>query len=201
MNITVDFINEVNDAINLAKSNTASQLANEAKKLVYDIELTKKALSEDDKMVNDVIYEGILGKITKHVGYTLKTAFGLDEYNDLDEELEAKLDKIIESLENLDLASRLEKIASKFGKAEKDYINSLVQDLYEVSIYNTVSLFDWAFSMLQSAIDMQNMSENDGKCKVGEMKKALQTFRKNADILVEKAKIYDNRVAKIQAIS
>lgn len=31
MNINVDFINEVNDAINLAKSNTASQLANEVK--------------------------------------------------------------------------------------------------------------------------------------------------------------------------
>ena len=195
MSLNVDFIQKANEAVAKAKGFKMSELADQILNLTQNIKLTKKPIDADEQEIDDMYYKdtfGPFGGVAKTIGYAAKTAMGLDEYNEIDENILKKLSGMENKFHENYLPDLLLEIGKDYGEQENNAINSAISPLAQIELDTALIKFYWTLSQLQIAVSAQNLEASmGGKSKVGEMKEALRQLQAAAQNLKSVAGEYD----------
>ena len=195
MSLNVDFIQKANEAVAKAKSFKMSELAGQMLNLTQSIKLTKKPIDKDEQEIDDMYYKdtfGPFGGVAKTIGYAAKTAMGLDEYNEIDENILKKLSGMENKFHENYLPDLLLEIGKDYGEQENNAINSAISPLAQIELDTALIKFYWTLTQLQIAVSVQNLEASmGGKSKVGEMKEALRQLQDMAQNLATIAAEYD----------
>lgn len=195
MSLNVDFIQKANEAVAKAKGFKMSELADQILNLTQNIKLTKKPIDADGREIDDMYYKdtfGPFGGVAKTIGYAAKTAMGLDEYNEIDENILKKLSGMENKFHENYLPDLLLEIGKDYGEQENNAINSAISPLAQIELDTALIKFYWTLSQLQIAVSAQNLEASmGGKSKVGEMKEALRQLQAAAQNLKSVAGEYD----------
>ena len=195
MSLNVDFIQKANEAVAKAKSFKMSELAGQMLNLTQSIKLTKKPIDADEREIDDMYYKdtfGPFGGVAKTIGYAAKTTMGLDEYNEIDENILKKLSRMESKFHENYLPELLLEIGKDYGEQENDAINLAINPLAQIGLDTALIKFYWTLTQLQTAISVQNLEASmGGKSKVGEMKEALRQLQAMARNLKSVAGEYD----------
>ena len=202
MSLNVDFIQKANEAVVKAKSFKMSELAGQMLNLTQSIKLTKKPIDADEQEIDDMYYKdtfGPFGSVAKTSGYAAKTAMGLDEYNEIDENILKKLSKIESKFHENYLPELLLEIGKDYGVQENDAINLAINPLVQIGIDTALIKFYWTLTQLQIAISVQNLQAGmNGSSKVSEMKETLRQLQATAQNLTTIATEYDWEVGRVE---
>ena len=195
MSLNVDFIQKANEAVAKAKGFKMSELTDQILNLTQSIKLTKKPIDADEREIDDMYYKdtfGPFGGVVKTIGYAAKTAMGLDEYNEIDENILKKLSKIESKFHENYLPELLLEIGKDYGEQENEAIKSAINPLAQIGPDTALIKFYWTLTQLQMAISVKNLEASmGGKSKVGEMKEALRQLQAMARNLKSVAGEYD----------
>ena len=195
MSLNVDFIQKANEAVAKAKGFKMSELADQILNLTQNIKLTKKPIDADGREIDDMYYKdtfGPFGGVAKTIGYAAKTAMGLDEYNEIDENILKKLSGMENKFHENYLPDLLLEIGKDYGEQENNAINSAISPLAQIELDTALIKFYWTLTQLQIAVSVQNLEASmGGKSKVGEMKEALRQLQDMAQNLATIAAEYD----------
>ena len=200
MSLNVDFIQKANEAVVKAKSFKMSELAGQMLNLTQSIKLTKKPIDADEREIDDMYYKDTFGPfVVKTIGYAAKTAMGLDEYNEIDENILKKLSKIESKFHENYLPELLLEIGKDYGVQENDAINLAINPLVQIGIDTALIKFYWTLTQLQIAISVQNLQAGmNGSSKVSEMKETLRQLQATAQNLTTIATEYDWEVGRVE---
>ena len=201
MSLNVDFIQKANEAVAKAKSFKMSELASQMLNLTQSIKLTKKPIDKDEQEIDDMYYKdtfGPFGGVAKTIGYAAKTAMGLDEYNEIDENILKKLSKIESKFHENYLPELLLEIGKDYGEQENNAINLAINPLAQIGLDTALVKFYWTLTQLQIAISVQNLQAGmNGSSKVSEMKEALRQLQATAQNLTTIATEYDWEASEV----
>ena len=202
MSLNVDFIQKANEAVAKAKSFKMSELAGQMLNLTQSIKLTKKPIDEDEQEIDDMYYKdtfGPFGGVAKTIGYAAKTAMGLDEYNEIDENIIKKLSKIESKFHENYLPELLLKIGKNYGEQENEAIKSAINPLAQIGLDTALIKFYWMLTQLQLSVGIQNLQAGmNGSSKVSKMKDALRQLQATAQNLTTIATEYDWEVGGVE---
>lgn len=201
MSLNVDFIQKANEAVDKAKSFKMSELAGQMLNLTQSIKLTKKPIDKDEQEIDDMYYKdtfGPFGGVVKTIGYAAKTAMGLDEYNEIDENILKKLSKIESKFHENYLPELLLEIGKDYGEQENDTINLAINPLAQIGLDTALIKFYWTLTQLQIAISVQNLQAGmNGSSKVSDMKETLRQLQATAQNLTTIAAEYDWEASEV----
>ena len=201
MSLNVDFIQKANEAVAKAKSFKMSELASQMLNLTQSIKLTKKPIDKDEQEIDDMYYKdtfGPFGGVAKTIGYAAKTAMGLDEYNEIDENTLKKLSKMESKFHENYLPELLLEIGKDYGEQENNAINLAINPLAQIGLDTALVKFYWTLTQLQIAISVQNLQAGmNGSSKVSEMKEALRQLQATAQNLTTIATEYDWEASEV----
>lgn len=201
MSLNVDFIQKANEAVAKAKGFKMSELAGQILNLTQSIKLTKKPIDADEREIDDMYYKdtfGPFGGVAKTIGYAAKTAMGLDEYNEIDENILKKLSKMESKFHENYLPELLLEIGKDYGEQENDTINLAINPLAQIGLDTALIKFYWTLTQLQMAISVQNLQAGmNGSSKASEMKEALRQLQAMAQNLTTIAAEYDWEVGGV----
>ena len=202
MSLNVDFIQRANEAVAKAKSFKMSELASQMLNLTQSIKLTKKPIDKDEQEIDDMYYKdtfGPFGGVAKTIGYAAKTAMGLDEYNEIDENILKKLSKIESKFHENYLPELLLEIGKDYGEQENNAINLAINPLARIGIDTALIKFYWTLTQLKMAISVQKLQAGmNGSSKVSEMKESLRQLQATAQNLTTIATEYDWEVGGVE---
>ena len=203
MSLNVDFIQKANEAVAKAKSFKMSELASQMLNLTQSIKLTKKPIDKDEQEIDDMYYKdtfGPFGGVAKTIGYAAKTAMGLDEYNEIDENILKKLSKIESKFHENYLPELLLKIGKNYGEQENEAIKSAINPLAQIGLDTALIKFYWMLTQLQLSVGIQNLEAGmNGSSKVSAMKDALRQLQAMAQNLASIAAEYDWEVGGVES--
>ena len=195
MSLNVDFIQKANEAVAKAKGFKMSELTDQILNLTQSIKLTKKPIDADEQEIDDMYYKdtfGPFGGVAKTIGYAAKTAMGLDEYNEIDENILKKLSGMESKFHENYLPGLLLEIGKDYGELEKEAINSAISPLAQIELDTALIKFYWTLTQLQMSVSIQNLEAGmNGSSKVSEMKDALRQLQAAAQNLKSVAGEYD----------
>ena len=195
MSLNVDFIQKANEAVAKAKGFKMSELTDQILNLTQSIKLTKKPIDADEQEIDDMYYKdtfGPFGGVAKTIGYAAKTAMGLDEYNEIDENILKKLSGMENKFHENYLPDLLLEIGKDYGEQENNAINSAISPLAQIGLDTALIKFYWTLTQLQMSVSIQNLESGmNGSSKVSEMKEALRQLRAAAQNLTTIAREYD----------
>lgn len=202
MSLNVDFIQKANDAVAKAKGFKMSELASQMLNLTQSIKLTKKPIDEYEQEIDDMYYKdtfGPFGGVVKTIGYVAKTAMGLDEYNEIDENILKKLSKMESKFHENYLPELLLEIGKDYGERENDAINLAINPLAQIGLDTALIKFYWTLTQLQMSVSIQNLEAGmNGSSKVSKMKDALRQLQATAQNLTTIATEYDWEVSGVE---
>ena len=202
MSLNVNFIQKANEAVAKAKGFKMSELAGQMLILTQSIKLTKKPIDEDEQEIDDMYYKdtfGSFGGVAKTIGYAAKTAMGLDEYNEIDENILKKLSKMESKFHENYLPELLLKIGKDYGEQENDTINLAINPLAQIGLDTALIKFYWTLTQLQMSVSIQNLESGmNGSSKVSAMKDALRQLQATAKNLTTIAAEYDWEVGGVE---
>ena len=202
MSLNVDFIQKANEAVAKAKGFKMSELADQMLNLTQSIKLTKKPIDADEREIDDMYYKdtfGPFGGVAKTIGYAAKTAMGLDEYNEIDENILKKLSGMENKFHENYLPDLLLEIGKDYGEQENNAINSAISPLAQIELDTALIKFYWTLTQLQMSVSIQNLESGiGGSSKVSKMKDALRQLQAAAQNLKSVAGEYDFEVALIK---
>lgn len=202
MSLNVDFIQKANEAVAKAKGFKMSELTDQILNLTQSIKLTKKPIDADGREIDDMYYKdtfGPFGGVAKTIGYAAKTAMGLDEYNEIDENILKKLSGMENKFHENYLPDLLLEIGKDYGEQENNAINSAISPLAQIELDTALIKFYWTLTQLQTAVSAQNLESGmGGSSKVSKMKDALRQLQAAAQNLKSVAGEYDFEVALIK---
>ena len=203
MSLNVDFIQKANEAVAKAKSFKMSELSSQMLNLTQSIKLTKKPIDEYEQEIDDMYYKdtfGPFGGVAKTIGYAAKTAMGLDEYNEIDENILKKLSKIESKFHENYLPELLLKIGKNYGEQENEAIKSAINPLAQIGLDTALIKFYWMLTQLQLSVGIQNLEAGmNGSSKVSAMKDALRQLQAMAQNLASIAAEYDWEVGGVES--
>lgn len=203
MSLNVDFIQKANEAVAKAKSFKMSELSSQMLNLTQSIKLTKKPIDEYEQEIDDMYYKdtfGPFGCVAKTIGYAAKTAMGLDEYNEIDENILKKLSKIESKFHENYLPELLLKIGKNYGEQENEAIKSAINPLAQIGLDTALIKFYWMLTQLQLSVGIQNLEAGmNGSSKVSAMKDALRQLQAMAQNLASIAAEYDWEVGGVES--
>lgn len=195
MSLNVNFIQKANEAVAKAKGFKMSELADQILNLTQNIKLTKKPIDADEREIDDMYYKdtfGPFGGVAKTIGYAAKTAMGLDEYNEIDENILKKLSGMENKFHENYLPDLLLEIGKDYGEQENNAINSAISPLAQIELDTALIKFYWTLTQLQIAVSVQNLESGmGGSSKVSKMKDALRQLQTMAQNLASIAGEYD----------
>lgn len=201
MSLNVDFIQKANEAVAKAKGFKMSELAGQILNLTQNIKLTKKPIDEDEREIDDMYYKdtfGPFGGVAKTIGYAAKTAMGLDEYNEIDENILKKLSKMESKFHENYLPELLLEIGKNYGEQENEAINLAINPLAQIGLDTALIKFYWTLTQLQLSVSIQNLEAGmNGSSKVSAMKDALRQLQATAQNLTTIAAEYDWEVGGV----
>ena len=201
MSLNVDFIQKANEAVAKAKSFKMSELASQMLNLTQSIKLTKKPIDKDEQEIDDMYYKdtfGPFGGVAKTIGYAAKTAMGLDEYNEIDENILKKLSGMESKFHENYLPELLLEIGKDYGEQENNAINLAINPLAQIGLDTALVKFYWTLTQLQIAISVQNLQAGmNGSSKVSEMKESLRQLQAMAQKLTTIATEYDWEASEV----
>ena len=202
MSLNVDFIQNANEAVAKAKSFKMSELASQMINLTQNIKLTKKPIDKDEQEIDDMYYKdtfGPFGCVAKTIGYAAKTAMGLDEYNEIDENILKKLSKIESKFHENYLPELLLEIGKDYGEQENNAINLAINPLAQMGLDTALIKFYWTLTQLQLSVSIQNLEAGmNGSSKVSKMKDALRQLQATVQNLTTIATEYDWEVGGVE---
>lgn len=202
MSLNVDFIQNANEAVAKAKSFKMSELASQMLNLTQNIKLTKKPIDKDEQEIDDMYYKdtfGPFGCVAKTIGYAAKTAMGLDEYNEIDENILKKLSKIESKFHENYLPELLLEIGKDYGEQENNAINLAINPLAQMGLDTALIKFYWTLTQLQLSVSIQNLEAGmNGSSKVSKMKDALRQLQATVQNLTTIATEYDWEVGGVE---
>lgn len=202
MSLNADFIQKANEAVAKAKSFKMSELAGQMLNLTQSIKLTKKPIDKDEQEIDDMYYKdtfGPFGGVVKTIGYAAKTAMGLDEYNEIDENILKKLSGMEGKFHENYLPELLLKIGKDYGEQENEAIKSAINPLAQIGIDTALIKFYWMLTQLQLSVSIQNLEAGmNGSSKVSAMKDALRQLQAMAQNLTSIAEEYDWEVGGVE---
>ena len=202
MSLNVDFIQKANEAVAKAKGFKMSELTDQILNLTQSIKLTKKPIDADGREIDDMYYKdtfGPFGGVAKTIGYAAKTAMGLDEYNEIDENILKKLSGMENKFHENYLPDLLLEIGKDYGEQENNAINSAISPLAQIELDTALIKFYWTLTQLQMSVSIQNLESGmNGSSKVSEMKDALRQLQTMAQNLATIAAEYDWRVPLVK---
>ena len=202
MSLNVDFIQNANEAVAKAKSFKMSELASQMLNLTKNIKLTKKPIDKDEQEIDDMYYKdtfGPFGCVAKTIGYAAKTAMGLDEYNEIDENILKKLSKIESKFHENYLPELLLEIGKDYGEQENNAINLAINPLAQMGLDTALIKFYWTLTQLQLSVSIQNLEAGmNGSSKVSKMKDALRQLQATVQNLTTIATEYDWEVGGVE---
>ena len=158
MSLNVDFIQKANEAVAKAKGFKMSELADQILNLTQSIKLTKKPIDADEREIDDMYYKdtfGPFGGVAKTIGYAAKTAMGLDEYNEIDENILKKLSGMENKFHENYLPDLLLEIGKDYGEQENNAINSAISPLAQIELDTALIKFYWTLTQLQTAVSLK----------------------------------------------
>ena len=195
MSLNVDFVQKANEAVAKAKGFKMSELTDQILNLTQSIKLTKKPIDADEQEIDDMYYKdtfGPFGGVAKTIGYAAKTAMGLDEYNEIDENILKKLARMESKFHENYLPDLLLEIGKDYGEQENDAINLAINPLAQIGLDTAVIKFYWTLTQLQIAVSAHNLEAGmGGSSKVSAMKDALRQLQAAAQNLTTIAAEYD----------
>ena len=195
MSLNVDFIQKANEATAKAKGFKMSELAGQILNLTQSIKLTKKPIDADEREIDDMYYKdtfGPFGCVVKTIGYAAKTAMGLDEYNEIDENILKKLSGMEGKFHENYLPELLLEIGKDYGEQENYAINLAINPLVQIGLDTALIKFYWMLTHLQLSVSIQNLEAGmNGSSKVSAMKDALRQLQATAQNLTTIAAEYD----------
>lgn len=201
MSLNVDFIQKANEAVAKAKGFKMSELASQMLNLTQSIKLTKKPIDEDEQEIDDMYYKdtfGPFGRVVKTIGYAAKTAMGLDEYNEIDENILKKLSGMENKFHENYLPELLLEIGKNYGEQENEAINLAINPLAQIGLDTALIKFYWTLTQLQLSVSIQNLEAGmNGSSKVSTMKDALRQLQAMAQNLTSIAAEYDWEVGGV----
>jgi hypothetical protein len=202
MSLNVDFIQKANEAVAKAKSFKMSELADQMLNLTQSIKLTKKPIDKDEQEIDDMYYKdtfGPFGGVAKTIGYAAKTAMGLDEYNEIDENILKKLSGMESKFHENYLPGLLLEIGKDYGELEEEAINSAISPLAQIELDTALIKFYWTLTQLQMSVSIQNLESGmGGSSKVSKMKEVLRQLQAAAQNLTTIAAEYDWEVGGVE---
>jgi len=202
MSLNVDFIQKANEAVSKAKGFKMSELTDQILNLTQSIKLTKKPIDADEQEIDDMYYKdtfGPFGSVAKTIGYAAKTAMGLDEYNEIDENILKKLSGMESKFHENYLPGLLLEIGKDYGILEKEAINSAISPLAQIELDAALIKFYWTLTQLQIAVSVQNLESGmGGSSKVSKMKEVLRQLQAAAQNLTTVAGEYDWEVGGVE---
>ncbi|WP_462111439.1 hypothetical protein [Campylobacter concisus] len=202
MSLNADFIQKANEAVAKAKGFKMSELAGQILNLTQSIKLTKKPIDEDGQEIDDMYYKdtfGPFGGVAKTIGYAAKTAMGLDEYNEIDENILKKLSKMESKFHENYLPELLLEIGKDYDEQENDAINLAINPLAQIGLDTALIKFYWTLTQLQMSISVQNLQASmNGSGKVSDMKGALRQLQAMAQNLTTIAEEYDWEIGGVK---
>ncbi|EEF14858.1 hypothetical protein CAMRE0001_1498 [Campylobacter rectus RM3267] len=158
MSLNVDFIQKANEAVAKAKGFKMSELTDQILNLTQSIKLTKKPIDADEREIDDMYYKdtfGPFGGVAKTIGYAAKTAMGLDEYNEIDENILKKLSGMENKFHENYLPDLLLEIGKDYGEQENNAINSAISPLAQIELDTALIKFYWTLTQLQTAVSLK----------------------------------------------
>lgn len=201
MSLNVDFIQKANEAVAKAKGFKMSELADQILNLTQSIKLTKKPIDADEQEIDDMYYKdtfGPFGGVAKTIGYAAKTAMGLDEYNEIDENILKKLSGMEGKFHENYLPELLLEIGKDYGEQENDAINLAINPLAQIGLDTALIKFYWTLTQLQLSVSIQNLEAGmNGSSKVSDMKETLRQLQATAQNLTTIAAEYDWEVGGV----
>ena len=202
MSLNVDFIQKANEAVAKAKSFKMSELAGQMLNLTQSIKLTKKPIDKDEQEIDNMYYKdtfGPFGGVAKTIGYAAKTDMGLDEYNEIDENILKKLSKMESKFHENYLPELLLEIGKDYGEQENEAIKSATNPLAQIGLDMALIKFYWTLTQLQLSVSIQNLEAGmNGSSKVSKMKDALRQLQAMAQNLTTIAAEYDWEVGGVE---
>ena len=202
MSLNVDFIQKANEAVAKAKSFKMSELSSQMLNLTQSIKLTKKPIDKDEQEIDDMYYKdtfGPFGGVAKTIGYAAKTAMGLDEYNEIDENILKKLSGMESKFHENYLPGLLLEIGKDYGELEEEAINSAISPLAQIELDTALIKFYWTLTQLQMSVSIQNLESGmGGSSKVSKMKEVLRQLQAAAQNLTTIAAEYDWEVGGVE---
>lgn len=202
MSLNVDFVQKANEAVAKAKGFKMSELTDQILNLTQSIKLTKKPIDADEREIDDMYYKdtfGPFGGVAKTIGYAAKTAMGLDEYNEIDENILKKLSGMENKFHENYLPDLLLEIGKDYGEQENNAINSAISPLAQIELDTALIKFYWTLTQLQIAVSVQNLESGmGGSSKVSKMKDALRQLQATAQNLATITAEYDWRVPLVK---
>ena len=190
MSLNVDFVQKANEAVAKAKGFKMSELADQILNLTQSIKLTKKPIDADEREIDDMYYKdtfGPFGGVAKTIGYAAKTAMGLDEYNEIDENILKKLSGMESKFHENYLPGLLLEIGKDYGELEEEAINSAISPLAQIELDTALIKFYWTLTQLQMSVSIQN-----------KMKEVLRQLQAAAQNLTTIAAEYDWEVGGVE---
>ena len=202
MSLNVGFIQKANEAVAKVKSFKMSELAGQMLNLTQSIKLTKKPIDKDEQEIDDMYYKdtfGPFGGVAKTIGYAAKTAMGLDEYNEIDENILKKLSGMESKFHENYLPGLLLEIGKDYGELEEEAINSAISPLAQIELDTALIKFYWTLTQLQMSVSIQNLESGmGGSSKVSKMKEVLRQLQAAAQNLTTIAAEYDWEVGGVE---
>ena len=202
MSLNVDFIQKANEAVAKAKGFKMSELAGQILNLTQSIKLTKKPIDADEREIDDMYYKdtfGPFGGVVKTIGYAAKTVMGLDEYNEIDENILKKLSGMENKFHENYLPELLLEIGKDYGEQENNAINLAISPLAQMGLDTALIKFYWTLTQLQLSVSIQNLEAGmNGSSKVSKMKDALRQLQATAQNLTTIATEYDWEVGGVE---
>ena len=202
MSLNVDFIQKANEAAAKAKGFKMSELAGQILNLTQSIKLTKKPIDADEREIDDMYYKdtfGPFGYVVKTIGYAAKTAMGLDEYNEIDENILKKLSRIESKFHENYLPELLLETGKDYGEQENEAIKSAISPLAQIGLDTALIKFYWMLTQLQLSVSIQNLEAGmNGSSKVSAMKDALRQLQAMSQNLTTIVAEYDWEVGGVE---
>lgn len=202
MSLNADLIQKANEIVGGARCFKMSELAECVLNLTQEIKLTKKLISEDEQELDEIYYKdtfGAFGGVAKTIGYAAKTALGLDEYNEIDEDILQKFEKLEDKFHKNYLPELLYELCKDHDKDEKEAIDLAIKPLVEIGLDSIVNNFYWALTQVQTTIALQNCEAGvGGSSKVNEMKEALKQLQATAQNVKTAAAEYDLEMSGVK---
>ena len=179
-----------------------SELAGQMLNLTQSIKLTKKPIDKDEQEIDNMYYKdtfGPFGGVAKTIGYAAKTDMGLDEYNEIDENILKKLSKMESKFHENYLPELLLEIGKDYGEQENEAIKSATNPLAQIGLDMALIKFYWTLTQLQLSVSIQNLEAGmNGSSKVSKMKDALRQLQAMAQNLTTIAAEYDWEVGGVE---
>ena len=116
---------------------------------------------------------------------------GLDEYNEIDENILKKLSWMEGKFHENYLPELLLEIGKDYGEQENNAINLAINPLARIGIDTALIKFYWTLTQLQLSVSIQNLEAGmNGSSKVSAMKDALRKLQAMAQNLTSIAEEY-----------